>query len=119
MALASEKYISLETFRRDETGVRTPVWFVEMDGQLYFYTLADSGKIKRIRRTSRVRVAPCDMRGTVHGDWAEGQARFATEEESTRAMALLDRKYGLQKRLLNFMNLIRPRPRAVVAIKIT
>lgn len=118
MALAHEKYISLETFRRDGTGVRTPVWFVEMDGKLFFYTLADSGKVKRIRRNPRVRVAPCDMRGKVHGDWAEGRARFASEEESACAHSLLDRKYGLQKRLLNFMSRLRPKPRTVIAIQI-
>ncbi len=118
MALARENYVSVETFRRDGTTVRTPVWFVEMDGQIFFYTLADSGKVKRIRHNPRVRVAPCDMRGQIHGDWAEGLARIASEAESARAHALLNRKYGWQKRLLNFLSRFRPRPRAVIAIQV-
>ena len=118
MQLVREKYISLETFRRDGTGVRTPVWFVEMGGQLFFYTLADSGKVKRIRRNPRVRVAPCDMRGRVHGDWKEGRARLATQEETAQAYKLLNRKYPISKRILNFFSLFRPRKRVVVAIAI-
>ncbi len=118
MALVNEKYIALETFRRDGTGVSTPLWFVEMDGQLFFYTWADSGKVKRIRRNPRVRVAPCNVRGKVHGDWADGHARFASEDESARAHSLLDKKYGLQKRILNFMGRFRTRPLTVVAIQI-
>jgi len=118
MALAKEKYVCVETFRRDGTGVPTPVWFVEMEGQLFFYTQADAGKLKRIRRTPRVRVAPCDIRGKVHGDWAEGQARIAGEAEAARAHQLLDHKYGLQKRILNVFNYLGKKTRIVVAIKI-
>ena len=35
---AGQRYISLETYRRNGTPVRTPVWFVEHNGQLMFYT---------------------------------------------------------------------------------
>ena len=118
MAIAREKYVSLETFRKDGTGVRTPIWFVEMDGELFLYTLADAGKVKRIRRNPRVRVAPCDIRGQVHGDWKEGSARFATEEEAKRAYALIDRKYGWQRQTLNFFNLFSRKARIVLAIRV-
>src|SRR5207237_5140328 len=60
---------------------------------LYVYTLADAGKAKRLRNNPRARIAPCDMRGRVTGEWADAEARFVQGEEATRANDLLDRKY--------------------------
>src|SRR5437667_12068463 len=62
-----QKYLNLESFKRDGTPVRTPVWFAEDQGVLYVYTLANAGKVKRIRHTPRIRLAPCTMRDTVIG----------------------------------------------------
>src|SRR5215831_12993537 len=45
-----QRYMCLETYRRNGSPVRTPVWFVEHNGQLMFYTMAASGKAKRLRR---------------------------------------------------------------------
>ena len=45
------KYLSLTSFRRDGTGVATPVWFVEVDGRLLVETDAGSYKVRRIRAT--------------------------------------------------------------------
>ena len=64
------KYLSLESFRKNGQGVRTPVWFagdpaVGTPQKLYVYSEADSGKAKRIRRNSRARIAPCHMRGNL------------------------------------------------------
>ena len=63
---ANQKYISLETYRKNGQAVRTPVWFADSDGQLYVYTLADAGKAKRLRNDPRARIAPCDMRGLAY-----------------------------------------------------
>ena len=63
---ADQQYLNLETYRKDGRAVRTPVWFAEDEGGvLYLRTVKDAGKVKRIRRQARVRVAPCDMAGTV------------------------------------------------------
>jgi len=56
------KYLNLESFRKNGQGVRTPVWFAgdPVSGtpqKLYVYSEADSGKAKRIRRNSRIRIA--------------------------------------------------------------
>ena len=45
-----QRYLNLESFKRDGTPVQTPVWFAEEHGVLYVYTLANAGKVKRIRR---------------------------------------------------------------------
>ena len=97
--LAGEKYINLETYRKNGRGVRTPVWFVESssgDGSiLYVRTSDDTGKYKRIRNNPSVQVAPCDMRGSVKGKWVKGEARIASEEEKLKAFKMLEKKYGI------------------------
>ncbi|MDQ3387713.1 MAG: PPOX class F420-dependent oxidoreductase [Actinomycetota bacterium] len=94
----SEKYMSLETFRKSGEGVKTPVWFAEEDGALYVTTLSTTGKAKRIRNIPRVRIAPCDRSGNIEGDWIEGQAKLLTGEEAKRADKFLNKKYGLAKK---------------------
>ena len=113
---ANHKYISLETYRKNGQAVRTPVWFAESDGQLYVYTLADAGKAKRLRNNPRGRIAPCDMRGRVTGEWADAEARFVRGEEATRANALLDRKYWM-KRFFNLTSKLRRTPRVMIAVR--
>jgi len=115
---ANQKYLNLESYRRNGQGVRTPLWFVEDNRALYFYTPAHSYKVKRIAANPRVRVVPCDMRGNVKGEWVDATARRIYGEESRRADELLDRKYGLAKRILNFLARVRGRERAAFAIQI-
>jgi hypothetical protein len=43
------KYISVTTYKRDGTGVATPVWFVQEGDRLLFRTGVASGKARRIR----------------------------------------------------------------------
>jgi uncharacterized protein len=113
---ANWKYLNLESYRKNGQGVRTPLWFAENNGVLYFYTVAHSYKVKRIGANPRVRVAPCDMRGNVKGEWVEATARRLDSQESRLANELLDRKYGLPKRILNFLAKIRGHERAAFAI---
>ena len=53
-----QRYLNLESVKRDGTPVQTPVWFAEEQGVLYVYTLANAGKVKRIRRHPRIRHCP-------------------------------------------------------------
>ncbi|HZE35433.1 MAG TPA: PPOX class F420-dependent oxidoreductase [Candidatus Eisenbacteria bacterium] len=95
--LDRHRYMSLATFRSNGAEVATPVWFAAADGGLYVVTAGESGKVKRLRRSSRVRVAPSDARGRVRGDWREGTARILTEPRAIdRAHAALRTKYGWQ-----------------------
>ena len=115
---AGHNYLSLESFRKNGQGVATPVWFAEERGILYVYSEAASGKIKRIRNNPRVRVAPCDMRGGLRGDYIEAEARILEGDAARHADDLLNAKYGFQKRLLAFFAKFRPRPRAWLAIRV-
>jgi PPOX class probable F420-dependent enzyme len=40
-----QKHISLETFKKNGQGVKTPVWFVLHENAFYVYTEADSWKV--------------------------------------------------------------------------
>ena len=105
--LASQEYISLETFKRNGDAVRTAVWFAEQDGKFYIFTEAKSWKVKRLGRDDRVRVAGCSVRGAVHGDWIEGRGRVIQDEKTIEAayQALHD-KYGWQMTLVNLSSRI-------------
>lgn len=97
-----QKYLTIETFRRNGKGVRTPVWFVQEGEILYVQTGANSGKVKRIRNNGRVNIAPCKMDGTLIGTWIGADARENKEcEVSKKVNRLLDMKYGLMKKLLS------------------
>ena len=116
------KYLNLETFRKNGQSVRTPVWFaaeptVGVPQTLCVYSTADSGKAKRIRNNPRVRVAPCDMRGNVRGEWIEARATIVTGDEAQRGMRLLNQKYFPWKQLLGLFALVSRQARVVFAIR--
>ena len=115
---ANEKYLNLETYRKTGDSVLTPVWFAEENDILYIYSLANAGKVKRIRNNPRVRVAPCDMRGKLKGDWVDAQARILDAREAAHGHRLLDRKYGLMKKAGNLFSKLMSRDRVVIAIQV-
>src|SRR5882762_4216824 len=99
------RYLSLATFRRSGAEVRTPVWFAAVDGKIYVFTSGDSGKAKRLRNSSRARIAPCDARGGVLGAWREATARLVTDRALIEdARAALRVKYGWQLRILDLFS---------------
>ena len=118
---ATEKYVSLATYRRNGVEVKTPVWIAKMGGRYYVFSAGDAGKVKRIRATPRVRVAPCDVRGEVRGPWIEAHARIVLDPtlivEVRRA---LQRKYGLLMRLIDVVATMtgRIRRRAYIEIEL-
>jgi PPOX class probable F420-dependent enzyme len=118
-AFNGKKYLNLETYRRNGSGVRTPVWFAaapaEVGGaKLYVYTTADSGKAKRIRRTGTVRIAPCDARGNVTGNWIAAHATIVGAGAFERGMKLLNHKYRPWKQILDLSVLLFPRHRRIM-----
>jgi uncharacterized protein len=103
--LAGARYMALTTFRRSDAGVSTPVWFAERDSALYVFTDADAGKVKRLRHTARVMVAPCTVTGAVRGPALDARGRIVLDDaEAHTARAALARKYGFQWRALAAFN---------------
>jgi PPOX class probable F420-dependent enzyme len=98
--LASERYLSLTTFKRDGTPVATPVWVMSDDGRrLLVRTGADTWKAKRLRRDPRVLVAASDFRGREKGERIPGKVRFLEAVDGKLVEELASRKYGLWKTL--------------------
>jgi uncharacterized protein len=91
--LIAGKYLSITSYRRDGTGVATPVWFVTDDEQLLVMTAVGSGKVKRIRRNPFVTVAECSARGRLRGMPIAARAELLPTAEVERVRRLMERKY--------------------------
>jgi PPOX class probable F420-dependent enzyme len=115
---AGQKYLNLESCKKDGTPVQTPVWFAEDRGVLYVYTLANAGKVKRIRRNPRIRIAPCTMRGKVIGPWVEAEASIVDATTAAHGHALLRQKYGWLKGIGDVCSRLLHRERVVIAMRL-
>lgn len=95
-ALQGENYLSLVTWRKSGKEVATPVWFALENGKAYAFTMADSGKVKRLRNSSRSKVAACDIRGRVHGEWIDTETVILADvADQEHARIALRRKYTI------------------------
>jgi PPOX class probable F420-dependent enzyme len=119
------KYLSLTSFRRDGTGVATPVWFVEADGRLLVETDAGSYKVRRIRRNPRVTIAPCTATGRLRGTPVPARAKRLPDTELARVDRLMGDKYRVDLYVIKPLRTLqaalhRRRPRGTpVALEIT
>ncbi len=119
-ALRGEKYINLETFKRDGTGVKTPVWFAHDGDGIAFFTDARSWKVKRLGRNDRVRFAACNVRGTVHGEWFEGRCHRAEDPADAQAvLRALTRKYWVLMPIGNVLARVAGRTKHRACYRIT
>jgi len=115
-----EKYLSLETYRKNGTPIATPLWFSEGDGVLYVYSLANAGKVKRARNNPKARIAPCDIRGKVRpgAEWISVTASLIDGEEAQRGHQLLTKKYGWLKRFGDIYSGILRRQRVAITLSV-
>lgn len=121
-ALAHQEYVLLTTFRKTGAPVSTPVWVAPDGDELLVTTGGDSGKVKRLRHTSRITLAPCDMRGTPEPGAAtvEATAQVLDDAETmARLDAALLRKYGVKYRVMRASQKLRGRKAPSVALVIS
>ena len=102
--LHNKKYISLETYRKNGISVRTPVWFVILDGVIHVVTREDTGKVKRLRNNRSVKISPCTFNGKYTGEWVSGTVTFVTDEKFKEALNLRRKKYGFMDRVARFVS---------------
>ena len=100
--IKSQKYISLETYRKNNQPVKTPVWFVIKDNLVYVVTREQTGKVKRLRNNLQVKFALCTMRGKVTGELISGTAKILSEQETKEAVKIRDKKYGFIAKIAKF-----------------
>jgi PPOX class probable F420-dependent enzyme len=88
------KYLSITSYRRDGTGVATPVWFVRDGARILVETDAKSYKAKRIRREPLVSIATCTARGKLRSAKVAARAEIL-EWEPERYEPLFEQKYAV------------------------
>ncbi|PWH13867.1 MAG: PPOX class F420-dependent oxidoreductase [Anaerolineae bacterium] len=114
----SHQYLNLETFRKNGTGVRTPVWFAQEEDSLYVWTQADSGKAKRVRNNPQVNIAPCKADGTLLGEWLPARASRDDSDQALRYVRrLMSRKYGLAFQIFRLIGLLGRRKYTCIQIR--
>ncbi len=97
LELQQAPYVSLVTFRKSGKAVATPVWAAFKEGAFYIFSAGDAGKVKRLRNSDRARLAKCDARGRLLGEYFEARAELIVDEaDVTCALNALRDKYGWQ-----------------------
>jgi PPOX class probable F420-dependent enzyme len=100
-ALFPGRYLSVTSFKRDGTGIATPVWFVSDGGRLFALTDLHSPKVKRIRRNPRVLIASCRADGKLRNEPLPARVEVLTAiAELERVQELLRERYKISYRLV-------------------
>ena len=100
---SNQKHINLETYKKNDQAVQTPVWFVIQNDLIYVITKESTGKVKRIKNNPSVRVVPSDMKGKPTGSWVSGKATVVNDEEAEKAIKLRKKKYGFMATVAGFL----------------
>jgi PPOX class probable F420-dependent enzyme len=119
--IGRSRYVSLTTYRKDGTGVATPVWHVLNGGELLVVSDAEAWKVKRIRNNSHVEVTVCGIRGRIApgAPSAQGTARLLDQAGTETGRTLLARKYFLSRMGNWLTRILRLRRRPVIGIAVT
>tara|TARA_B100000315_G_scaffold62871_1_gene57052 strand:+ start:63 stop:437 length:375 start_codon:yes stop_codon:yes gene_type:complete len=94
-----QKYVSLETYKKDGTPVRTPVWFMIDSDIVYVVTREKTGKVKRLKNNQNIRIVPCSFKGKPESEWIKGIAQKVVGEVAEKAIKLRKKKYGFSAKL--------------------
>lgn len=112
------KYINLDTYKKSGKSVTTPVWFVIEDNVFFVLTREGTGKVKRLRNNSNVRISPCGFRGQLKGKWVNGIASFKNPGEYPQIINSRNKKYGIQSKLASLFTFGKGKF-IIVSIKLT
>ena len=101
--LKDRQFCLLTTFKKNGDGVATPMWFA-LDGEhAVMTTRGNSWKVRRLKRNPKVTIGWSDHYGMKHGELYDAVARLVKDEdEFQNALGLLNKKYGLKKKLIDF-----------------
>ncbi|MFN8410793.1 MAG: PPOX class F420-dependent oxidoreductase [Anaerolineales bacterium] len=103
-----QQFLNIETLRKNGQAIKTPVWFVQDGETLRVWTQAGSGKAKRIRNNSSVRVAPCTASGELLSEWQDAHAQTDESPEAIKYVTkLMQKKYGVMFNVFGFVGRMR------------
>jgi hypothetical protein len=100
----NQKYLKIETYRKNGQAVQTPVWFVRRETEFFIWTQAVSGKVKRLRNNPKVRIMPCGQRGEEKGEWVDTRGIIVDTDEAQSAEKWFNQKYGLLFKIFALIN---------------
>jgi PPOX class probable F420-dependent enzyme len=100
-AIFPGRYLSVTSFKRDGTGVATPVWFVSDGARLFALTDLHSAKVRRMRRNPHVLVASCRADGKLRSEPLPARVEvLTTTPELDHVQKLLSERYKISYRLV-------------------
>jgi uncharacterized protein len=105
--VANSRYVLLTTFTKDGRPKPTPIWVASDNGRFLVITEAHSWKVKRIRNTPRVTLAPCDFRGNPKGEPVEATAVILDKSETETVYRAIGRRYGVIGKVFNMFSKLR------------
>ncbi|MGD1834958.1 MAG: PPOX class F420-dependent oxidoreductase [Nitrososphaeraceae archaeon] len=112
------KYINIETFKKNGNSVRTPVWYIIYNNIIYIRSDKNSGKVKRIRKNTHVRIAKCNMFGKLNGEIIEGTAHVNENKIEKNIDKFFDNKYGIKNKIIKLMYKIKKINMVLISVKI-
>jgi uncharacterized protein len=98
--LVGAKTILLTTYKRDGTGVTTPVSIAFAGGRAFFRSWHKAWKTKRLARHPRVEAAPCTLRGDPSGPAISARARLLSGADALLARRALGRRHPILQGVL-------------------
>lgn len=105
--VATSEYILLTTFTKDGRPKPTAIWAAPTGDRLVVITQEQSWKVKRIRNTSRVTIAPCDRRGNPKGEAVEATAAILDKSANGATYDAIGKRYGVLGKTFNFFSKLR------------
>jgi uncharacterized protein len=105
--VANAQYVLLTTFTKDGRPKPTPVWAAPDGDRLLVISEEKAWKVKRIRNTSRVTLAVCDIRGRPKSEAIEATATILDKSQNSAVYDAIGREYGLVGRVFNLFSKLR------------
>ncbi len=105
--IAKSEYILLTTFTKDGRPKPTAIWAAPDGDRLVVITQEKSWKVRRIRNTPRVTIAPCDRSGNAKGEAVEATAAILDKSANGATYDAIGNRYGLLGKTFNVFSKLR------------
>jgi PPOX class probable F420-dependent enzyme len=92
--------VVLTTYKRDGTGVATPVNLAVEGDHAYFRSYDKAWKTKRLRHNPQVELAPSTVRGRPTGEVIRARARLLDGDEELHARAVIAKRHPVFQRFI-------------------
>jgi len=101
------EYVLLTTFTKDGKPKPTAIWVAPVGDRVVAITQGTSWKVKRIRNTPRVTIAPCDRSGKPKGEAVEAVAAVLDKSANAATYDAIGKRYGLIGKTFNVFSKLR------------